>query len=174
MSERDQRVRLAAFTFLEQQTQLHGETLPREGLARGFEFAGARVPLVGPQGIFEPALLDLPLSITTVPPVEGKPRPYEDEVDTSGLLRYRYRGTDARHRDNAGLREAMHQQIPLIYFLGVVPGRYMASWPAYIVGDDPHGLTFTVTVDDRRLPLSASVPDTSETDIPPRCSTGPW
>jgi len=29
MSDLDQRVRLAAFTFLDQQTQLHGETLPR-------------------------------------------------------------------------------------------------------------------------------------------------
>lgn len=46
------------------------------------------------------------------------------------------RGTNVGHRDNVGLRTAMQQQIPLIYFLGVVPGRYMASWPAYIVGDD--------------------------------------
>ena len=40
---------------------------------------------------------------------------------------------------------------PLIYFLGVVPGRYMASWPAYIVGDDPQALTFSVEVDGRKL-----------------------
>src|SRR5438876_2652848 len=143
MSDLDQRVRLAAFTFLDQQTLLHGRTLPRDVLAAGFMFDGTRVPLLGPQGIFKPAVLDLPLSITTVPPVEGKPRPYDDEMTPDGLLRYRYRGTDADHRDNVGLQTAMQQQVPLAYFLGVVPGRYMASLPAYIVGDDPQTLAFT-------------------------------
>jgi putative restriction endonuclease len=69
MPDLDQRVRLAAFSFLDQQTQIHGETLPRDLLAAGFTFEDQRVPLLGPQGIFKPALLALPLSITTVPPV---------------------------------------------------------------------------------------------------------
>jgi hypothetical protein len=50
-------------------------------------------------------LLDLPLTFTTVPVVEGQPRPYDDEVDESGLIRYRYRGSDPGHRDNAGLHD---------------------------------------------------------------------
>src|SRR5438309_605103 len=111
MTDLDQRVRLAAFGFLEEQTRVHGDTLPRDLMANGFLFDGTRVPLLGPQGIFKPALLDLPLSITTVPPVEGKPRPYEDEFNPGGLLRYRYRGTDPAHRDNVGLREAMQRQV---------------------------------------------------------------
>lgn len=41
------------------------------------------------------------------PPSDRKPRPYDDEFDPSGFLRYRYRGNDPAHRDNAGLREAM-------------------------------------------------------------------
>ena len=53
-------------------------------------FDGTCVPLLGPQGVFKRVICELPLSITTVPPVEGRPRPYEDEVDRStGLLRYR-------------------------------------------------------------------------------------
>jgi putative restriction endonuclease len=148
----DSRVRLAAFRFLEAQTRLRGEVLPREVLAQGFDFGGQRVPLIGPQGIFKPAVLpEIPLSITTVPVVEGKPRPYEDELTPGGLLEYRYRGTDPRHRDNVGLRLAMQRRVPLIYLYGVVPGRYMPQWPVYIVGDDPAGLCFTVAVDDRRL-----------------------
>jgi putative restriction endonuclease len=166
VSDLDHRVRLAAFEFLEQQCQLHGETaLPRDVLARGFVFEGTRVPLLAPQGIFKPAILELPLSITTVPPVEGKPRPYDDDLDPSGLLRYRYRGTDPTHRDNAGLREVMRQHIPLVYLLGIVPGRYMPSWPAYIVGDDPLSLTFTVAVDDRQLAFTAPATATAETEI---------
>ena len=127
MSDLDQRVRLAAFAFLDQQTQLHGETLPRTVLAQGFEFDGRRVPLLGLEGIFKPAILpSIPLSITTAPPSDRKQRPYDDEFDPSGLLRYRYRGRDANHPDNVGLREAMRRQIPLVHVHGVVPGRYTA------------------------------------------------
>lgn len=154
-SDLDTRVRVAAFRFLEELTRLRGEVLPREVLARGFDFEGQRVPLIGPQGIFKPAILpEIPLSITTVPVVEGRPRPYDDDFTQEGLLRYRYRGTDPGHRDNAGLRLAMERKTPLVYLYGVVPGRYMPQWPVYIVRDDPPSLSFTVAVDDRRLAAS--------------------
>ena len=80
------------------------------------------------------------------------------------MLLYRYRGIDIGHRDNVGLREAMRLQVPLIYFHGIVPGRYMASWPVYIVGDEPAALTFKVAVDDRQF-VSVPVPETPETEI---------
>jgi len=63
-------------------------------------------------------------------------------------LRYRYRGTDPHHRENVGLREAMRRGVPLIYFYGVIPGRYAAEWPVYVVADDPAALTFSVAMDD--------------------------
>ncbi len=52
-SDLDTQVRLAAFAFLEQQMQLHGEVLPYPTLLAGFTFQGTRVPLLGPQGIFK-------------------------------------------------------------------------------------------------------------------------
>ena len=76
-SDLDSRVRAAAFEFLEEQTRLHGEVLPRELLSRGFVFNVTRVPLVGPQGIFKPAVTEMPLTITTAPIVEGRERPYD-------------------------------------------------------------------------------------------------
>ena len=42
-----------------------GETLPYAALLAGFDFEGTRVPLLAPQGIFKPAILNFPLSITT-------------------------------------------------------------------------------------------------------------
>jgi putative restriction endonuclease len=63
MADLDQRVRLAAFAFLEQLQQTHGEMLPYAQLLAGFEFEGKRVPLLAPQGIFKPAILDLPLRV---------------------------------------------------------------------------------------------------------------
>jgi len=165
MADLDQRVRLAAFDFLERLRQTHGDTLPRADLLAGFQFEGNRVPLLAPQGIFKPAILDLPLSITTVPPSDRKPRPYDDKFSPDGLLRYRYRGTDADHRDNSGLREAMRRQVPLVYLHGIVPGWYMASWPVYIVGDDPPALTFSVAVDDKQLLVTPQITETAETEI---------
>jgi putative restriction endonuclease len=90
--ELDYRVRLAAFDFLREQLAVKGEVLPRQVLAAGFEFQGQRVPLIGPQGIFKPAILpEVPLTITTVPVIEGRARPYEDEIGSDGLLKYRCR-----------------------------------------------------------------------------------
>lgn len=154
----DAAVRAAAFEFLREKTleeALQGReagVLARAILERGFDFRGVRVPLISPQGIFKPKILaDMPLSITTVPPVEGKTAPYEDEVGPDGLLRYQYRGNNAMHRDNAALRLAIRHKVPLIYLYGIVPGKYLPVWPVYVVDDDPRKLTFTVAVDDPRV-----------------------
>ena len=140
----DARVRTAAFEWLAEQVTRHGDVLPRQVLAAGFQFQGVRVPLVGPQGIFKPQILsEVPLSITTAP--EG---PYDDAFGPDGLLRYRYRGTNPDHPDNKGLRAVMEHRLPLIYFHGVARGRYVAAWPVFVVHDDPANLSFSVEVDD--------------------------
>ncbi|OPY89743.1 MAG: hypothetical protein A4E73_02853 [Syntrophaceae bacterium PtaU1.Bin231] len=139
---RDQSIRLAAFRWLGEQVSIHGDVLPRRLLEKGFEYDGTRIALISPRGIFKPREMDYPLTITTAP--EG---PYDDAFSPEGYVRYRYRGTDPNHRDNAGLREVFRQRIPLIYFHGVVPGKYLATWPVYVIDDDPVGLTFTVAVD---------------------------
>src|SRR5207302_11272379 len=103
--------------------------------------------------------------------------PYDDSFDESGLLRYRYRGTDPNHPDNRGLRAAMQRRLPLIYFHGVVEGKYLAAWPVFVVGDDPARLAFTVAVDDMRHlglltdPLNASIPTGDEAEAIRRAYT---
>lgn len=140
----DTRVRAAAFAWLSDQVARHGDVLPRNVLAEGFMLDGVRVPLLGPQGIFKPQVLqEVPLSITTAP--RG---PYDDSFGPDELLRYRYRGTDRNHHDNRSLRFAMERRLPLVYFHGVVPGKYLATWPVFVVDDDPARLAFTVAVDD--------------------------
>lgn len=147
-------MRLRAFAELTDLKQIYGDSpIPRAALEKGFEFDGVRVPFLGPQGIFKPAILpDVPLSITTVPPVPNRPRPYDDNFGETGVLSYRYRGTDPDHRDNVGLRLAMERQTPLIYFHGIVQGLYEPAWPVYVVGDDRAQLTFSVLVDDEVVP----------------------
>ena len=141
--QHDARVRAAAFDWLTSQVSIHGDVLPRSILSRGFDFERRRVPLVAPQGIFKPALMAVPLSITTSPN-----SPYDDAFRSDNLLRYRYRGTDPYHQDNVGLRVAMQHGLPLAYFHGIVPGRYQALWPVYVVRDEAEALAFLIAVDD--------------------------
>jgi len=139
----ESKIRIAAFEWLKKQVDIYGEVLPRNVLEKGFLYGDERISLVAPNGIFKPKIFsEIPLSITTAP--NG---PYNDAFSSDGYLAYRYRGTDPMHRDNVGLRKAMLKQIPLIYFHGILPGKYLAIWPVYIVGDNPAKLTFTVAAD---------------------------
>jgi putative restriction endonuclease len=139
----DSRIRAAVFEWLALQQSLHGDVLPHRLLQHGATVDGVRVPLLGPQGIFKPRVLAVPLSMTTV--FGG---PYDDAFGADGLLRYRYRGNDPDHRDNVGLRSAMAERLPLVYLHGIAVGKYLAAWPVFLVVDDPKRLTFTVAVDD--------------------------
>jgi len=146
MDDVDLRVRLAAFQWLAAKGELHGDVVPRTIVEEGFPFGDTRVRLVGPQGIFKPRILaEVPLSVTTV---HGGP--YADSW-AGGFLRYAYRGRDPAHPDNRGLRLAMQRELPLVYFFGLEPGKYVASFPIYIVGDHPTELFFDVAVDDVNL-----------------------
>ena len=42
----------------------------------------------------------------------------------------------------------MRRRIPLVYFFGLLPGRYLAAWPVFVVADEPRALTFTIQLDD--------------------------
>jgi putative restriction endonuclease len=138
----DFEVRQAAFAWLLERVRMHGDVLPWSLLAVGFEWQGRRVPLVSQQGIFKPAVCRLPLSLRTSP--EG---PYDDHFTGSELV-YSYRGKDPQHRENVGLREAMRLRVPLVYFLGVVEGRYLVKWPVFVIRDDPAALRFLVQADE--------------------------
>lgn len=139
----DLRIRLAAFDWVAEQTDIHGDVLARDLLQQGFEYQGQQIPLVSPQGIFKPRIMDLPLTITTSPN-----SPYDDRFSPSGYLTYRYRGDNPGHRDNVGLRRVFELRRPLIYFHGIVAGRYLAVWPVFVIADHPENLSFEVAVDD--------------------------
>lgn len=161
MLNSDISIRSKAFDWLVEQTSIHGDVLPRRPLLeRGFDFQGETVPLVSAQGIFKPRIMELPISITTSP--KG---PYDDSFGEDGLIRYKYRGTNPNHRENVGLRVLMERQIPLIYFHGIVPNRYLAIWPTFIVGDNPASLTFQVAVEDMRLLNQALGNEVAESDL---------
>ena len=59
--------------------------------------------------------------------------------------------------DNRWLREAFENRVPIIYFLGIAPGRYQAMFPAFISGWDAKTL---------KARVAFGVPD-EETLAPP-------
>jgi putative restriction endonuclease len=141
----DYQLRTAAFIWLGEQVIIHGDILPRTLLEQGFEFSGRRITLMGPQGIWKPKFMQIPLSITTVPGSS-----YPDGISGEGILIYSYRSEGGpNHPNNAGLRQAMQSGTPLIYFLGIDKGKYLAEWPVFIDEDRPELSSFIVSFDEK-------------------------
>jgi putative restriction endonuclease len=116
-----------------------------------FEVDGQPFRLMDAQrGIRKPRELSSALSIRTVYTVEGKERPYADEVGPDGLLRYKWRGDDPDHAENRALRAAMNEQAPLIWFFGVAPGVYKPIYPVYLLWEEQELHQFVIDPDVAR------------------------
>ncbi|MXZ74219.1 MAG: HNH endonuclease [Gemmatimonadetes bacterium] len=139
VEDRDTRMRMAAFDHVRRLSETHGH-LTRNELAPGFMYEGNRIPLVNPQrGIFKPRQMPYLLSIRTVFPRPGARVWYDDQrqvhhqiFEGEETVDYAFMGQDPEAADNQWLKEAWEKQIPVIYFLGVSPGRYQPIVPTYI------------------------------------------
>lgn len=151
-SSSDIQLRNAAFAHV-RQLMATRDQLTAEDLRAGFQFEGERVPLINPQrGIFKPQRLQYLLSIRTVYPKSGGKIWYDDQREVheqiyrgDETVEYAFMGQDPDAADNRWLRDAYLSRIPIIYFLGVSPGRYTAVIPAFIEGWDAKTLKAQVT-----------------------------
>ena len=140
-------MRMAAFEHVRRLSELHDHLTAKE-LSPGFIFEGERIPLMNPQrGIFKPRQMRYLLSIKTVFPRPGARVWYDDQLEvhrqifeSDEAVEYAFMGQDPKAADNQWLREALENQIPVIYFLGVAPGCYQAMIPTYIGGWDGNAL----------------------------------
>ena len=144
--------------------------LTASDLSAGFLFAGERVPLINPQrGIFKPRQMRRLLSIRTVFPKVGARVWYDDQravqrqvFEADETIEYAFMGQDPDAADNRWLREAFENQTPIIYFLGIAPGRYQAVLPAFISGWNATTLRAYVAFglpEQEALALPDSVPE---------------
>jgi putative restriction endonuclease len=149
------RARLAALDWLRHHSAGSGdETVRRDELMRGITVDGRRLPLIDLQrGIRKPAGFEAALAITTTYTRPGQAPPYADEEGADGLTRYHYRADARGEPENAALRAAMAQRVPVIWFVGVAPGVYLPRWPVYVVADDPVARTFSLALDDEQYAL---------------------
>jgi putative restriction endonuclease len=137
LATRDAQLRQAAFDCVTRTAALQGGFVASSDLARGFDFDGRRVPLINPQrGIFKPREMAWLLSVKTVFARMGGRVRYDDQRDAhrqiyagEDAVEYAFMGADPTAADNRWLRDAMEQQVPMIYFLGVSPGRYQPLSP---------------------------------------------
>lgn len=148
----DYAFREAAITWLRVR-MLRQAVFTREELASA-NILGTPTRLVGTQtGIWKPRQLDAALSILTGYYPDDARRPYADGFASDGLLRYKWRGTDPNLADNRWLREAMRQNAPLIWFVGVgyVPGGHKQVFqpvmPVWLVAEEPAEHQFVVALE---------------------------
>lgn len=162
ISSNDWAMRAAAFGQV-RRLQAIRDQLTGADLKAGFQYDGERIPLVNPQrGIFKPRQMEALLSIKTVFPKAGAKVWYDDQRNVheqiyggEETIDYSFMGTDPAAADNRWLREAMDREVPIIYFLGVSPGRYQAIFPAFITGWDSKAAKAQVAFSD---PASRSLP----------------
>jgi putative restriction endonuclease len=142
-TSRDTLMRVAAFEHVRRLGEVHDHLTAIE-LKPGFIFDGERIPLINPQrGIFKPHQMRFLLSIKTVFPKPGGKVWYDDQrhvhhqiFEGDETIDYAFMGQDPSAADNRWLREAYENRIPIIYFLGIAPGRYQAMLPSFITGWD--------------------------------------
>ncbi|MDP6954053.1 MAG: HNH endonuclease [Alphaproteobacteria bacterium] len=138
---------MAAFEHVRRLGEVHDHLTANE-LKPGFIFDGERVPLVNPQrGIFKPRQMRFLLSIKTVFPKPGAKIWYDDQrqvhrqiFEGDETVDYAFMGQNPEAADNRWLREAFENRVPLIYFLGIAPGRYLAMLPTFLSGWDANAL----------------------------------
>jgi putative restriction endonuclease len=144
--EFDALLRTAAFERVKSLCEVH-DHLTAAQLGEGFHFDGQRYPLVNPRrGIFKPAQMRFLLSVNTVFPKSGNRVWYDDQrevhrqiFDGEEMVDYAFMGENPNSADNRWLREAFENHVPIVYFLGIAPGRYQAILPAFIGGWDATG-----------------------------------
>lgn len=160
----DSELRAAAFEQV-RRLQITRDQITEADLKVGFFCNGTRYPLINPRrGIFKPQQMELLLSIRTVFPRADNRIWYDDQRQVhqqiySGeeTIDYAFMGTDPKAAENRWLRAAMEQRTPIIYFLGIAPGRYEALQPAFIVDWDPQSARVKVAFGDGP-PTSVNAP----------------
>ena len=166
-------MRIAAFLHVEKLAEQHG-LLPYNELCLGFQFEGKRICLLDRRrGIFKPKAMRYLLSIKTVTHKPGHPTQYEDQLhaheqifNNKETINYSFmkKKPNARKnkllleaRENQLLLEACENQIPLIYFLRITSGRYLAIIPAHIIDWDSAA---------RKSTVAFGIPDANEYSAP--------
>ncbi|MCL7940443.1 HNH endonuclease [Halomonas sp. ATCH28] len=133
MLNNDEKIRKAAFSRLNNIVKEHGHDLPWRAISKPVPLGDDSFLLANQvKGIFKPRQLRRGvLSIKTVIQKSGSSI-YSDSVSDEGGFWYAFRRGGLDEKDNLDLISSYKNKDPIIYFLGLAPGRYFPLWPCYI------------------------------------------
>ncbi len=147
-------IRAAALAWLNDATL--GGTVPitRDRLANEFRVDDTRFPLVDRgRGIRKPQGWRAALSILT-----AHGRPYDDEEGPDGLHRYKLRRDQRGSAENEGLRSAMRDGSPLIWFYAVRPGLFNAIFPIWLTAEEAADDQFVMALTEEQREIEPQGP----------------
>jgi putative restriction endonuclease len=153
--ERQLAVRRSALRWLDDERARGHDVWTQSELA-SFTVGGERMPLMdGQRTLVIPAGWSAPLSMRTAYQAPDAERRYEDAIGPDGLYRYAWRSDDPSHPEHRGLRDAMHQQLPLIWFYPFAVGRYLALNPVYLLDEERAERRFVLALgeEQRHVPV---------------------
>lgn len=155
------RIRLDAIHYVRLQRE-RWVAVPASEL-RTFDSGGQRVFLKGQQGIFKPAELSEPLSITST-----LDSPYNDSTVDGTRVLYDFLPPSRQH-ENDGLKRCAELELPLIYLLQVKrrPNpEYVVFAPVYVIAWDEGARTFLVDLSEQHPGAVASpLPSRRQLDL---------
>ncbi len=156
--ESENTVRSAALEWVRGASLEGTRPLSRDELANDFLLDGVRFPLVDRgRGIRKPAGWRGALSILTAVGKGGAP-PYDDREGIDGLHRYKLRRDQRGTSENEGLRVALRDRLPLIWFVGVTPGLFNVIAPVYLIGEEPDRDQFVMALTPNQLDVDIDSP----------------
>lgn len=145
------RVRQLAVDWVRRETSDGSEPITRDRLTNDFVVDGERIPLVDAgRGIRKPAGWDAAFTILTAYARSADDRPYADDEGPDGLHRYKLRRDQRGSAENRGLRAAMQQGAPLIWFVGIAPGLFTAITPTYLIAEEPDQDQFVLALSEEQ------------------------
>lgn len=129
-----------------------------------FPSGGRRLYLKGQRGVFKPAEMSEPLSLTST-----LDSPYTNEPIAGSRVMYDF-APPSREYENDGLKRCSEYELPLIYFLqvkGKPNPEYVVFTPVYIVGWDDAARRFLVDLSELRPgEVVSPAPHTRQLDLP--------
>lgn len=138
---------------------------------RSFESAGVRVFLKSTQGIFKPAQLRDPLSITSTLASSYT----DDPIDGTRVL-YDF-APASREYENDGLKRCADEEIPILYFLqvkGKPNPEYLVFAPTYVIGWDDTARRFLVDLSEQKPgDVLSPAPGVHQLSLPSARTHGP-
>ena len=164
----DARIRMLVAAHLRRLS--NAATLTSADLLAGVDIDGQRLPIIDPgRGIFKPKHLRFLLSIRTIYPRSGRRIWYEDQTEVHAqieaghdVIDYSFQGSDPKKHTNQWLLQAMEAKVPILYFLGIAPGRYTVNYPTFVVDWDAVGLKAGIAFGAPLTAESSDMPDNAE------------